>query len=157
VTELGLPYRFEVLGRHKRSSRSSDRGLLDTPAPVPLLELTCCHFAGRQPFCYEERLINLLAVPEAAQEAFSEMAPGAWLLGRVPWTIAEHKIRAAAADAATAAALQLRAGTPCLEIERRTWSADQPVTFVRLSYPGNLHELVASFAPPEPPASQRRR
>jgi len=157
VAALGLPYRFEVIGRHKRTSRASDRELLDTRASIPLLELTCCHFAGRQPFCFEERLINLLAVPEAAQETFGEVAPGAWLLGRVPWTIAEHKIRATAVDTAAAEALHLRAGKPCLTIERRTWSADQPVTFVRLTYPGNLHELVASFAPPEPPSAKRRR
>lgn len=158
VAALGLPYRFEILARQKRRSRGSDRTLLDARSPVAVLELTCCHFAGRQPFCFEERLINLDAVPEAAQETFSDVAPGAWLLRRIPWTMAEHRIRATAADAAAAAALQLRVGKPCLAIERRTWSAEHTVTFVRLTYPDNLHELVANFAPPEarPPAPGQR-
>ncbi len=35
----------------------------------------------------------------------------------------------------------------CLVIERRTWSADNPITHVRLIYPGDSHRLVARFAP----------
>jgi hypothetical protein len=36
-----------------------------------------------------------------------------------------------------------------LTIERTTRSADSTaITFVRLMYPGDLHELVATFAPP---------
>lgn len=159
VSALGLPYRFEIMARHKRRSQRHDRALLNVPSPVPVLELICCHFAGRQPFCFEERLINLVAVPEAAQETFGEAAPGAWLLRRVPWAMAEHRIRATEALGGVAAALKLREGKPCLEIERRTWSADHTITFVRLTYPGNLHELSASFAPPqsEPPTAGRRR
>jgi GntR family histidine utilization transcriptional repressor len=113
-----------------------------------VLEITCCHFAGRQPFCLEERLINLSAVPEAADENFEELSPGAWLMSRVPWTAAEHRIRATEAGATAAAFLKVAAGKACMVVERRTWSADHTVTFVRLTYPGNLHELVARFAPP---------
>lgn len=151
VSALGLPYRFEILSRHKRRGNRDDRALLDAQPGVPVLELTCRHFAGPQPFCFEERLINLAAVPEAAQETFRDAAPGAWLLTRVPWTTAEHRIRATEALHAAATALEIKAGKPCLAIERKTWRADHAITFVRLTYPGNVHELVASFAP-EPPA-----
>jgi GntR family histidine utilization transcriptional repressor len=113
----------------------------------PLLELVCRHFAGPRPFCVEERIINLAAVPEAAEVDFMAVAPGPWLVSRVPWSAAEHKIRAIGADTATAAALTIAESTPCLVIERRTWSADRAITFVRLTYPGSDHELVARFAP----------
>ena len=46
-----------------------------------------------------------------------------------------------------AAALDIADGAPCLVIERRTWSADQPVTHVRLTYAGDSHALVARFTP----------
>jgi GntR family histidine utilization transcriptional repressor len=58
--------------------------VLGVERSISVLEVTCCHLAGPRPFCYEHRLINLEAVPEAAQESFNEMAPGAWLLQRVP-------------------------------------------------------------------------
>ena len=147
VTALGRPYRHEIALRRQRRSTREDRDRLDLAAPGPILALTCRHFAGARPFCLEERLINLAAVPEAAAESFSEIAPGAWLVSRVPWSAAEHKIRAIGADAAMANALAIEAGTACLTIERRTWRAEHSVTFVRLTYPGYEHELVARFTP----------
>jgi GntR family histidine utilization transcriptional repressor len=156
VSALGLPYNFEILGRNKRRSNREDRELLNASSPVPVLELTCRHFAGTEPFCFEERIINLAAVPEAEQVAFSDVAPGSWLLRRVPWTMAEHRIRATAALGAAAKALGVRQGLPCLVIERKTWSANHAVTFVRLTYAGDAHELVASFAPETPKTPSAR-
>ena len=147
VEALGLPYRHEILLRRERRSAREDRERLDLKAPGLVLALACRHFAGARAFCLEERLINLAAVPEAAQETFLQSAPGAWLVSRVPWSAAEHKIRAIAADAATAAALDIASGAACLTIERRTWRAERSVTFVRLIYPGDEHELVARFTP----------
>jgi GntR family histidine utilization transcriptional repressor len=147
VQALGRPYRYELEARRTRRAGPSDIRLFDVAAGAALLDVRCIHFASRTPFCREERLISLAAVPEAAEESFAEIAPGPWLLSRVPWSAAEHTIRAVAADAASGAALGIALGTPCLAVERRTWSADQPVTFVRLTYAGDRHALVARFAP----------
>jgi GntR family histidine utilization transcriptional repressor len=46
-----------------------------------------------------------------------------------------------------ASQLQMPAGTACLVIERRTWSTQGPVTYVRFTYPGDRHTLVARFTP----------
>ena len=69
------------------------------------------------------------------------------LVSRIPWSSAEHRIRAAAASPQEAATLRIDAGAPCLVIERRTWDQDRPITHVRLTYPGESHEMVARFAP----------
>ncbi|MDX6748196.1 histidine utilization repressor [Geminicoccaceae bacterium 1502E] len=147
VRDLGLAYRFEITARARRKAAIADRERLDLAAPGPVLVLTCQHFAGARPFCLEERLINLAAVPEAAEADFLEEAPGPWLLHRVPWSSAEHRITAAAAEGPAAQALRLAPGTPCIVVERRTWSAEQTVTHVRLTYPGDTHALVARFGP----------
>ena len=147
VAALGRPYRFEVLSRKRRRGTRADGARLDKIDAGPLLDLTCLHWAGPKPFCYEERLINLTATPEAADEKFAETAPGAWLLARAPWTSAEHRISARAADARQAELLGLAAGTACLSVERRTWSGESSITYVRLTYPGDAHELIARFSP----------
>ena len=149
VEALGLPYRFEIAARRRRQSQARDAGKLDLERPGAVLDLTCSHFAGDQLFCLEQRLINLAAVPQAADEMFGAQSPGAWLVDRVPWMTAEHRIRAGAASPAAAALLQTGAGTPCLVIERRTWNREHPITFACLTYPGGGHELVARFAPRE--------
>lgn len=147
VEALGLPYRFEILHSARRRSTKADNARLGLSAPVDLLATVCRHFAAGQPFCVEERIINLAAVPEAAAESFRDLPPGAWLSARVPWTTAEHRIRALGSDAQVAAALQIPPGAPCLRIERRTWSAGKPITLVFIDYPGDRHEVVARFTP----------
>ena len=147
VAALGEAYRFEVLSRRRRRGAPSDATRLEGAAGNPLLHLTCRHWAGARPFCLEDRLINLTATPEAADEPFVQVAPGAWLLARAPWTTAEHRIRACAADARQARLLAVSKGTACLAIERRTWRAEAAITYVQLTYPGEAHELVARFSP----------
>lgn len=147
VRDLGLPYRHELLARRSRTATSEDRDALDVAPGTSLLELSAVHFAGDRPFCLEQRLVNLAAVPEAEAADFVRLAPGAWLIAQVPWSAAEHRIRAAAADRLVAKALDIAKGTACQVIERRTWSGGQPITWVRLTYPGGSHVLVARFAP----------
>ncbi|WP_246723472.1 histidine utilization repressor [Rhizobium sp. ARZ01] len=150
VRSLGLPYRYERLSRAERVSRVGDRKLLDLSPGAQLIDLVAVHYAGARPFCLEERKINLSAVPEAGGEAFEKIAPGRWLLGQAPWSAAEHRIRAVAADQRAAELLRVAPGAACLVIERRTWSGGVYITHVRLTYPGESHELVAEFAPTHP-------
>lgn len=138
VEARGQAYRYELTGRRRDGRR---------------LHVTCRHFAGEAVFCLEDREIDLVAVPAAAAQAFRAISPGRWLLDTVPWTEAEHRIRAAGATAAEARALGVAAGTPCLAVERRTWRKRTPITAVRLLYPGDAHALVARFTPSQRPAA----
>ena len=147
VAALGLPYRFEVLARRRRRGKAADSRRLLGVGSGPVLDLTCRHFAGALPFCLEERLINLIAAPEAAGETFADIAPGPWLLARAPWTTAEHRIRARAAAPPSAALLDIPDNSACLVVERRTWSGDMAITHVTLTYPSQMHELIARFSP----------
>ncbi|MCX5517865.1 histidine utilization repressor [Kaistia defluvii] len=147
VEQLGQPYRFHVESRRNRRARQDDRRWIDVAEGGRLLEVRTLHFAGPAPFCIEERLINLEAVPAAADASFEAHTPGQWLLDQVPWSSAEHRVQATGANAEIAALLDVAAGTACLVIERRTWSMQVPVTYVRFTYPGDRHTLVARFTP----------
>jgi GntR family histidine utilization transcriptional repressor len=146
VSSLGREYGYRLLDRGEHASDEVMRHF-DPEGGAHLLAVAALHLAGRLPFCYEERWINLDAVPEAAAEPFTAEAPGAWLLRRVPWNEAEHEISARGANGRAAAALDVAGGVPCLVIERRTWNDAHVVTFVRLTYPGENHRLVARFSP----------
>lgn len=111
------------------------------------LRLAGLHHASASPFGWETRWIDLLTVPEAEAVDFAADAPGAWLLGHVPWSDARHRISAVAATPAAARRLGLANGTPCLQVERWTWRRGQPVTFVRQLFPGDRYDLVEDFAP----------
>ncbi|PTM93611.1 histidine utilization repressor [Mycoplana dimorpha] len=147
VKSLNLPYDYQLVRRVQRKFRAADAARLALPPSASILELHCIHLAGRKPFCHEDRIINLDAVPDAAEVDFTGTAPGPWLINQVPWSTAEHLIRAVAAGEDQAKALEIAPGTACLVVERRTWNDIGMITHVRLTYPGDRHALVAQFSP----------
>ncbi|MGO4706801.1 histidine utilization repressor [Microvirga sp. 2MCAF38] len=147
ISRRGQEYRYELISRRRRRATREDRALLVVESGTDVLMLTCRHFAGREPFAFEERRLNLAAVPTAADVDFSREPPGTWLLGHVPWTEAEHRIMSLNAGNTYAAPLSITPETACLQVERRTWRERESITHVRQVFPGNLYYLSASFAP----------
>ena len=149
VQALGLKWHFSLTLRDLRPPRPEEIQTARILTPSPVLALQGLHYAGDQPFCHEARIINPASTPAALAQDFRTIAPGQWLLREIPWTSAEHRIRAINAPAAIARALCLCAGEACLEVTRRTESAGQWVTLVTQTYPGSRHELVSLFTPDE--------
>ena len=112
-----------------------------------LLQLDGVHLADDRPIAYEHRLISARSVPSALDVDFSAITPGSWLLQNVPWTEAETKISACGLSGLEADLLKQKPGTPCLCIERRTWRASDPITYVRQVFLSDAYDLVARFGP----------
>jgi GntR family histidine utilization transcriptional repressor len=148
IAARGEAYRFELLHRARGPAATLDEAsiLAGFDLGDEVLVLDGLHVAAGCPFCLEHRLIDLAAAPQAADADFSATAPGSWLLGHIPWTQARHRITACSAGPA-AAPLQIARGAACLRVERWTWRAGQPVTFVRQIFPGDRYDLVAEFTP----------
>jgi len=147
VRAAGASYGYRLLARTVAAGSDAERRALELARPSPVLRLSCLHAADGVPFVLEERAINLRAAPAAADESFEAVAPGSWLLARVPWSSAEHTIGAAAAGPEEARALGLETRAPLLVVERRTFSDGAVVTWVRLSYPAAAHRFRAHFTP----------
>lgn len=149
VQALGLDWHFTLTLRDLRPPRPDEIQTARIDSPAPVLALQGLHFAGDQPFCHETRIINPASAPAALTQDFRAIAPGQWLLREIPWTSAEHRIRAINAPSAIARALALATDEACLEVTRRTEIAGQWVTLVTQTYPGSRHELVSRFTPDE--------
>jgi GntR family histidine utilization transcriptional repressor len=147
ILARGETYAFDLLEQRRRKAKAGDADEGALAAGGELLALRGLHVAGGRPFALEDRLISLAAVPEAAAADFAAEPPGAWLLHHVPWTEAENRISAIGAEAAVAGLLALDVGTALLAVERRTWRAGEPVTWVRQLFPGEAYDLVARFGP----------
>jgi len=145
ISALGRSYAYELIKSSRRATSAADRIRLGVKKTGKVVAIACRHCADGVPFAVEDRLIDLDAVPEATAANFAAEPPGSWLLHHVPWTEAEHSIRAIVADEETAAALDIAVGAPCLVIDRRTFRSGRTLTAVRLLYPGESHKLVARF------------
>lgn len=140
----GYAYAYRLLHRAVRAAKGAEEAALAGKGGQ-LVELRGVHRADGQPFGFERRLVNLAAVPGVEGEDFSTMPPGTWLLGHVPWSQAEHRIFAVAADAGIAAHLDIAEGAPCLMLERRTWLNGTPVTHVWQTFPGDRHSFIGEL------------
>ena len=147
VASTGLPYRMEIVQRRKRLSTAQDMRRLGLTKPHDVLAIMCLHFAGSHVHALEDRLIDLVTVPAAGKVKFGDEPPGSWLQKNVPWTEAEHRIRAVAIDQPTAQLMRVPIATPCLEVERATWRSGRPVTAVLILHPSDNYCLTARFRP----------
>jgi GntR family histidine utilization transcriptional repressor len=147
AARLGLPYRHEITGRSVERLGAAAARAAGLPTGARVLHVLCRHSIGAKPVAFEDRLIALAAVPGAAEERFDAIPPGTWLLRRVPWTQAEHSIRARCADATLARLLDVAPGEACLVLQRRTWHLGAPVTIVDITYAGERQHLVGRFSP----------
>ncbi|GHG86281.1 UTRA domain-containing protein [Pseudodonghicola xiamenensis] len=150
VQALGLPYDWKLLQCETRTVSELERRSLDVPSSEDIanvLYIQGLHLARQEPFCLETRIINLNVVTAAQGEDFSRQSPGIWLLKSMPWSKASHKVRAINASGRDAKLLELPVGGAGLEILRKTKVGQDWVTYVRLLYPGEMHQLVAEFEP----------
>lgn len=150
ILAKGKSYRFEIIGRTERDVTAQDALQLRVRPGGRVLVISVRHFANDHPFVVEDRLMNLAVVPSARAEPFAQSPPGTWLLEVVPWTNAEHVIQAELADQRIASLLGIPKKAACLVIERRTWQGDATITWVRLTYPGDRHQLTSHFRPGGP-------
>jgi GntR family histidine utilization transcriptional repressor len=147
AARTGTNYRFEILRRSVEALNAAAAARTGLRVGAPVLSVDTLHLTEGVPSAYEQRVINLSVVPDAAHEPFEAVPPGTWLLSRVPWTDAEHLIRAVNADGALARRLKVDTGAACLVLERRTWQTGALVTDARLTYPGERYHMAGRFSP----------
>lgn len=147
IRDRGGRYAFRLLSREVRAARAENPAEVALAGAGEVLVLSGVHLADGRPLAFEERTVSLAAVPAMRDADLAAVAPGTWLLAHVPWTEAETRVSAAAADALLAKTLRLEVGAPCLVIERRTWRGPDGVTAVRQCFDARAYDLVARFSP----------
>jgi len=147
VEDTGATYTYQLLQRRQIRPDSVIAGHLGLRTGNSVLYLQCRHLADGVAFVIEDRYINSKSVPDADHEPFDKTPPSRWLLANVPWTRAEHAVTALNAPQDMANLLEIPHHEACLRVERTTWLAERPVTYVHLTYPGARHRLVGRFTP----------
>lgn len=99
------------------------------------------HNDNEQPLQVEERFVNPKQAPHYLQQDFSQITPHEYLTQVAPLTEARHTVEAISPNAEVCQWLNLFNEEPCLQMIRRTWSADGIVSFARLISPGSKYRL----------------
>ena len=135
VESRGAEWSHRILERKTLQPPVLIANRLSLPDRARALHLRSLHFADREPFVYEDRWINVQAVPAIAKADLTKVSANEWLVQEAPFTGGEFGLSAANASANEAALLGIDEGAPLLIVDRITFNQDQAITSVRLAYP----------------------
>jgi GntR family transcriptional regulator, histidine utilization repressor len=144
VEAKGFKYTYELISSQVEKAPDWLKSRLQMNGSPLVRYVQCLHRSNGIPFQYEERWINLKTVPRAELADFSVSGPNEWLVGEVPYTNAEIRFSAIAANASVSAHLNTPIGHPIFLSERTTWLVGAPVTIVRL-YFASGYQMVAKY------------
>lgn len=134
IEASGKAYDYRVLEKDMVRAPAAIAEKMRLARNARLLHIRGLHTADGAPFLYEERWVDLAAVPEIEKVDFSVISPNEWLVRNQPFTRGEISFLAEPASCEQAAALDTAEGTALFAIERTTWNADAAITHVRLAY-----------------------
>ncbi len=134
IEATGATYRYELISRDVLTAPEWLGARLSLATKSKVVHVRCLHFAGSMPFQFEDRWINVEAVPNVLNERFITINPNEWLVDAVPFTNAEFAFAASSADQDLAQLLGVSSGDPVFVAERTTWLGEKPVTFARMSF-----------------------
>ncbi len=134
IQNMGAQYRYSLVKREKQMAPDWLCARLALPRHAPVIHLECVHFANNRPFQYEDRWINLAAVPAAEHCDFKMLGPNEWLVNQVPFTDVELTFSAGEANDEVAKLLAVVKAAALFTVERTTWLEMVPVTYARLCF-----------------------
>jgi GntR family histidine utilization transcriptional repressor len=105
------------------------------------------HFENGVPIQLEDRYVNPKMVPDFLDQDFEHTTPGEYLLSSIQADLVEHVVDAVMPTAGQARILKMKPIEPCLQLTRRTWFRDIPVTWVRCLNPASRYSLGSRFRP----------
>jgi GntR family histidine utilization transcriptional repressor len=130
----GQRFGFAILKRETLVPPPEVRARLETGIDEALLHLETLYTADGVAHVFEDRWINLQAVPPIDAQTFATLSPNEWLVREVPFDGGDFAFSALAATPQHAAVLACQPGQGLLVLDRSTRNAQAVVTSVRLIF-----------------------
>ncbi len=129
-------YKLEKIRSNKKLA-----DLLGIAAGDPVFYSLMVHKENGRPLQFAERYVNASLVPDYLRQDFSEMTPSEYLSELFPLSEVEHVVEAVLPSQQEQELLDIPADTPCLLVNRRTWSRNKLISYARLVHPGDRYRL----------------
>ncbi|WP_437889638.1 histidine utilization repressor [Phytobacter sp. V91] len=148
IASRGHRHHARVLELTQLQADAQQSLAFNLPKGSRLFHSLICHYENGVPVMLEDRMVNALIVPDYLQQDFTRITPNAYLSSIAPIVEGEHIIEAVNIPRNECVYLEIDEHTPCLQVNRRTWTGRQEkkiVTSVRLVYPGPRYRLEGSM------------
>lgn len=133
IEARGQVHGFQVLEQCFREPPVPVLARLGLPAASRLLYLETLHLADGKPFVHESRWLNAGVLPQPLPD-FHALSANEWLVSHIAYVTGDISFSAEAASLREAAVLGVEPGAALFITERMTWTAESPITLVRLAH-----------------------
>lgn len=147
VRQRGHAYSNIVI-RHEEAALQGDLAqTMGLAAGAAVFHTLIVHLEEQRPIQFEDRYVNLSQAPGYAAIDLDSNTPSQYLLANFPLKKVQHIVRAALPSKEVKKHLQMTGGTPCLVLERLTWSNDVPISYAILYHSADSYTLSETFSP----------
>ncbi len=101
------------------------------------------HYENDSPIQVEERWVNPIFAPSYIEQDFTKQTPNEYLVQACPLSDIEHTVEAIIPPSHIIELLGMNDTTPCLLLNRRTWSKDNLISIALLYHPGDKYKLTS--------------
>lgn len=147
IAERGHQHRAEVLTLKAEAAPEEIAATFEMKPGMPVFHSIILHRENDLPVQLEDRYVDPRYAADYLMQNFERQTPFVYLTDIAPISEAEHTIEAVLATAWERKLLKIDAHEPCLQLTRRTWSANRPISHVRLIYPGSRYRLSGRISP----------
>ena len=134
VEVIGSKYRHQIMSQQKKTPTASVRTRLRIPEAKKALFMETIHLADERPYAYEERWVNIQAVPKIMDAPLDQISVNEWLVKTVPFSSGDVVFSAVNADERVAGALESKVGNAIFLVDRTTWLGEEFITTIKLYY-----------------------
>ena len=134
IEERNQKYAYTLINAEAKVPPAGLRAQMRLKRTQRALHVQAVHFADGQPYVYEDRWINTIAVPAIKEADLSSVSANEWLVANAPFTDGDIAFSAMNADAKVADILKIDGGDAVFVIERNTWTDGTAVTSVKLTF-----------------------
>ena len=134
IEATGAKYRPHLSLRETVAAPDHIAARLRLKPDAMVLHLQTAHLADGRAHAFEDRWVNIEAVPGVIDAPLDRISANEWLVRHAPYSSGDVAFLATPAGMREAAALEAREGDALFTIERTTWFEDRFITTMRLSY-----------------------
>ena len=127
-------YGHQLINQQQKTPPTSIRSRLQIPDGQKALFMETIHLADSRPYAYEERWVNIQAVPDILDAPLDHMSVNEWLVRTVPFSSGDVVFGAESADERIASALESKVGNAIFVLDRTTWIGEEFITTMKLYY-----------------------
>lgn len=134
VVASGRAYGHHILHRSVTVPGPDIQERLNLKAKHKALHLQTLHTANTEPFAFEDRWVNLEAIPDILNAPLTDQSANEWLVKTVPFSRGTVEFCAENASEEIANHLRTSINTALFVLKRATWIDAKSITSVRLFY-----------------------